>query len=222
MNVLTAPKFHATWFLAFFAAGVAFDALAQYTEFFAPKAGPSPAVILISGVSGPALYRDYGRAVAELGYVAVLVSGKDVSNQSGESAENFNRIVASVRADPRVRPGKVAVVGFSLGGGGALLYAANRADVVASVVAYYPAVAILPSIAEAARRVSVPTLVLAGEKDRYNRCCFIESIREFETAARAAGAQVTVVAYPDAEHGFNLKVPTFRAADAADAWARTQ
>ena len=167
-------------------------------------------------------YQDYGKSVADLGYAAALVSGKDISNQPGESADNLRKVIATLRADSRVKPGKFAVIGFSLGGGGALLHASNQPDVFSAVAAYYPAVSRLPGIAETAKRVSVPTLILAGEKDRFNNCCLIESIREFDAAAKSAGLPVEIHSYPDAEHGFNLKVPAFRAQDAADAWSRIQ
>src|SRR5436190_71832 len=195
---------------------------AQSIEVFAPTTGSGPGVLLISGVSGTALYQDFGRAVADLGYTAILVSGKDVSNQPGESSENLRKILASIRSDSRVKPGKIAVVGFSLGGGGALLYASNQPETFSAVAAYYPAVTRLPSIADTAMRVTVPTLILAGEKDKFNNCCLIESIREFEAAAKAGGRPVTVIAYPEAEHAFNLKVPMFKPDDAADAWSRVQ
>lgn len=204
--------------LAAFAAPVS----AQDIQVIPAKEGPAPAVILISGVSGAALYQDYGKAVSELGYTAVLVGGKDISNQQGASAENFKKVLAALRTDSRVKPGKVSVIGFSLGGGGALLHAASQPDAVASVAAYYPAVTRLPSIKETAGKVAVPTLIPAGVRDRFNECCLIESIREFEAAALAARTQVSVVAYSEAEHGFNLKVPAHRASDAADAWARVQ
>ena len=106
---------------------------AQSIELFAPKTGSGPGVLLISGVSGTALYQDFGRAVADLGYTAVLVSGKDVSNQPGESSENLRKILASIRSDSRVKPGKIAVVGFSLGGGGALLHASNQPETFSAV-----------------------------------------------------------------------------------------
>src|SRR5947208_9388454 len=141
---------------------------AQSIEVFAPTTGSGSGVLLISGVSGTALYQDFGRAVADLGYTAFLVSGKDVSNQPGDSAENLRKILASIRSDSRVKPGKIAVVGFSLGGGGALLHASSQPELFSAVAAYYPAVTRLPSIADTAMRVSVPTLILAGEKDRFN------------------------------------------------------
>jgi dienelactone hydrolase len=202
--------------------GYASHSSAQEIQVIGAKDGPAPAVILISGASGTARYQDYGRAVSELGYTAVFVSGNDISNQPGASAENFQKVLAALRTDSRVKPGKVAVIGFSLGGGGALLHATNQPEAVASVAAYYPAVTRFPSIQDAARKVAVPTLILAGAKDRFNNCCLIQSIREFETTAVAAKAQVSVTSYAEAEHGFNLNGPTYRAADAADAWAQVQ
>jgi dienelactone hydrolase len=194
---------------------------AQNIEVFAPTSASGPGVLLISGVSGTALYRDFGRAVAQLGYTAVLVSGKDVSNEPGESSENLRKILASIRWDSRVKPGKIAVVGFSLGGGGALLHASSQSENFSAVVAYYPAVTRLPNISDTAKRVTVPTLILAGEKDKFNNCCLIESIREFEAAAKAGGL-VTIITYPEAGHAFNLAVPAFRSNDASDAWSRVK
>ncbi|MCK6421357.1 MAG: dienelactone hydrolase family protein [Aquabacterium sp.] len=197
-------------------------ASAQSMEVFSPQSGSAPGVILISGISGTALYQDYARAVADLGYTAALVSGRDVSPRTGGPADNLRNIVATLRRDSRVKPGKLAVVGFSLGGGGALLHASGQSETFSAVVAYYPAISNLPNITEIAKRVGVPTLILSGEKDRYNNCCLIESMREFEAAARTVGLLVELHTYPEADHGFNLKVPTFRAHDAADAWSRVQ
>jgi dienelactone hydrolase len=210
-------------FVALFAGTLALVCMpARSQEFRTPQSGKGPAVILISGVSGTALYQDYARAVAALGYTAILVSGRDISNQENGSSDNLKRVISTSQADPRVVPGKVAVIGFSLGGGGALLHAAHMQEPVAAVVAYYPAVTRLPSIEGAAKRVAVPTLILAGEKDRYNNCCLIESIREFAATAQAANRQVEVVTYPNADHGFNLNVRAFRADDSADAWVKVQ
>jgi len=73
-----------------------------------------------------------------------------------------------------------------------LLHASNQPETFSAVAAYYPAVTRLPSIADVAMRVTVPTLILAGEKDKFNNCCLIESIREFDAAAKAAGRPVSL------------------------------
>lgn len=197
-------------------------AFAQATEYFVPASGKGPAVVLVSGATGVALYQDFGRAIAGLGYVGVVVNGSDIYRQAGDGPEKLLALLASVRTDPRVLPGKVGVIGFSLGGSAVLVNAIDRPDEVAAVVAYYPGASRLPSIPAAARRVAVPTLLIAGEADRFNDCCLIASIREYEAAARANGAAITLVSYKDANHAFNLRGPTFRAEDAADAWARTR
>ena len=43
-----------------------------------------------------------------------------------------------------------------------------------------------------------------------------------EAAAKASRLPVVVHSYPEADHGFNLRIPAFRAQDASDAWARVQ
>ena len=206
--------------LALAAAICPFAATAQ--DYFVPSSGKGLVVVLISGVSGTALYKDYAEAIAGLGYTAVLVSGKEVGIKDERSGINLKNLIQATQSDPRVVPGKVGVVGFSLGGGGALLHAASQRDTVAFVVAYYPSVTNMPSIAEAGRSVSVPTLILAGAKDRYNHCCLVESMHEFQSASKNGASPVELVVYPNADHGFNLKVPAYRSDDAADAWARVK
>lgn len=196
--------------------------MAQAAEYFVPASGKGPAVVLVSGATGVGLYQDYGRAIASLGYVGVLVSGSDIYKQPGDGPEKLMALLASVRTDPRVLAGKVGVVGFSLGGSAVLMNAIDRPDDVAAVVAYYPGASRLPSISAAAKRVAVPTLLIAGEADRFNDCCLIESIREYASVARANGASITLVSYKDANHAFNLRGPTLRPDDAADAWAKTR
>ena len=198
--------------------------MVQAQEYTVPSSGAGPAVLLLSGISGVGMYRDFAREVAALGYTAILVDGKEVPNQNGVGSANLQRLVAESQADARVKKGKVAVVGFSLGGGGALLHAASLNETVSAVVAYYPGITRMPNISDAGRRLTVPTLVLAGEIDRFNNCCLIESVREFQSAAQHTAAKLLeVVAYPSANHGFNLtSAPTYRAADAVDAWARTR
>lgn len=198
--------------------------MVQAQDYTVPNSGAGPAVLVLSGISGIGLYRDFAREVAALGYTAILVDGKEVPNQKGIGSTNLERLVAESQTDARVKKGKVAVVGFSLGGGGALLHAASSNETIAAVIAYYPGVTRLPSISDAGRRLTVPTLVLAGEMDRFNNCCLIESVREFQIAVPPEAAKLLeVVTYPSANHGFNLaSAPTYRASDTADAWARTR
>ena len=195
---------------------------ASAADYFKPGAGKGPAVILLSG-HRPSTYRWYAMDVAKLGYTVMLVAGKDVSIHERDSADNLRKTIEEAQADSRVLRGKVIVIGFSLGGGGALAHAALLKDDVAGVVAYYPNITNPGFDArEAGTRVAVPTLILAGEKDTYRNCCLIESMRKFEAGAQSASARFELVAYPETNHGFNLDGPTFRPDVTADAWERTK
>lgn len=191
--------------------------------FSAQPSGKGPAVILLSGVSGTQPYRWYAMDVAKLGYTAILVAGKDVSIHEKDSAENLRKTIEEAKADSRVLRGKVVVIGFSLGGGGALAHAALLKEAVAGVIAYYPNIT-SPNFdaRDAGARIAVPTLILAGEMDTYRNCCLIESMRKFEAGALSANAAFELVAYPDANHGFNLDGRSFRSDVAGDAWKRTK
>ena len=197
------------------------------SEVFLPAAAKGAIVVVVSGVSGPALYRDYCAKLAGLGYYTILVDGKDIlirpqNNRGEDGATNLRKIIADAQIAPQAVGGKVALVGFSLGGGGVLLHGAPLKDLVAAVVAYYPAITRMGSdMAPLASRMQVPVLLLAGGRDRFNNCCLVESMRALDSAAKAHQAVFELVVYPDAGHGFNLSVPAYRAKDANDAWART-
>ena len=90
------------------------------------------------------------------------------------------------------------------------------------VVAYYPATSFVPNAGVLAKRFRVPVLVLAGQKDNYNNCCLIESMRAMEAAARESGTRFELVVYPDAGHSFNTFGANYRRDDDRDAWRRTQ
>jgi dienelactone hydrolase len=212
--------------IAIMASAVLSPALAA--DWFAPETGSGPAVILLSGASGTQAYRWYAMEVAKLGYTVILVNGSEVcaSSSSGcwkndkESAENLRKMIANAQSDKRVMPGKVSVIGFSLGGGGALAHATSLADWVAGVVAYYPSISKIPDLRATALKVSVPTLVFAGEHDSF-KCCQVESMREFELGSRASGNPTELVVYPEADHGFNLDGARYRADYSSDAWEKT-
>jgi carboxymethylenebutenolidase len=197
-------------------------------EAFPPASGKGTIVIVVSGASGPELYRDYSARLAQLGYYAVLVNGNDILIRSGADgvmvgAANLRTVISESQKAPEAIAGKVALVGFSIGGGGVLRHGASQKDLVSAVVAYYPSITRAgPDYTGPASEMWVPILILAGEQDRYNNCCLAESMRSLEQAAKARGASLELVIYPDADHGFNLATPAFRAADSEDAWARAK
>ena len=195
---------------------------------YAPQKLPAPVVIVISGQSGPTSYQSYAAALADLGYYAVLVAGRDILNPGKDGPVNLRRAIIRAQQAPQAVPGKVAVIGFSLGGGGALSLAAAWPDQVSMVVAYYPFTSFKAGAVSMVKNFRVPVLMLAAELDRYNNCCLIESAQAIAAAAKDGGQPFELVVYPQATHGFNLQTgaagePTkaYRADDSADAWRRT-
>ena len=196
-------------------------------EIFLPPGGKGAIAVVVSGVSGPELYRAYSARLAGVGYYTILIDGKDIlvrpqEDRGQDGAANLRKVISEAQMAPQAVGGKVALVGFSLGGGGVLLHGSALKDLVSAVVAYYPAITRMgPDLTPLAARMQVPVLLLAGEQDRYNNCCLVESMRALESAAKARQAVFELVVYPYAGHGFNLNVRAYRAQDADDAWART-
>lgn len=196
---------------------------------YAPKHGPGPVVVVISGLSGPNSYRSYAEELAKLGYYTVLLTGKDILNPELTGEANLKKAIDRAQRTPHAVPGKAAVIGFSLGGGGALYNATPLADLVSVVVAYYPYTKTwVNKMGWFAKRFQVPVLVLAAQNDRYMECCVVESMRAMESAAKQNGKRFELVVYPEATHGFNLETgargePTsaYRREDDRDAWRRT-
>jgi dienelactone hydrolase len=121
-------------------------------------------------------------------------------------------------------PGKVAVVGFSRGGGSSLTYATQMPELVSAVIVYYPATQHITNPDNFVSKIKVPTLMFAGGRDTYKNCCRIETARKLADAAKKSEGKVMleVFEYPYAQHGFTVKsskawLPT----DTADAFRRT-
>jgi len=196
---------------------------------YAPERGPGPVVVVISGVSGINSYRGYAEELAKLGYYAVLLAGKDILNPELSGEANLKKAIERAQRAPKAVPGKAAVIGFSLGGGGALYNAAPQADLVSAVVVYYPYTKTWTSkVGWFAKRFQVPVLMLAAQQDRYLECCLVETARAIEAAAKNNGKTFELVVYPDADHGFNLAwgpkgelLRAYRRDDDRDAWQRT-
>ncbi|MFL6570658.1 MAG: dienelactone hydrolase family protein [Burkholderiales bacterium] len=204
------------------ALGIAPLALADPTQtVYLPKQ-PGPVAIVISGASPSlyGLYHDFTKALADNGYYAVLLYGNEILRREG-GRDALESAIGRARQAAEAVPGKAAVVGFSLGGGAALAFATGMPEAVSVVIAWYPSTSFVTDPERVAARVRVPTLVLQGERDRYNNCCIVERVRAIEAAARARGAPFELVVYPGAEHGFNLRGTSgYVRRDADDSWRR--
>jgi len=183
---------------------------------------PGPVAMVISGASPSlyGLYHDFTKALADIGYYAVLLYGNEILRREG-GRDALESAIDHARQAAEAVPGKAAVVGFSLGGGAALAFATGMPEAVSVVIAWYPSTSFVTDPQRAAARVRVPTLVLQGERDRYNNCCIVERVRAIEAAARTRGAPFELVVYPGAEHGFNLRGTSgYVRRDADDSWRR--
>lgn len=196
---------------------------------YAPANGPGPVIIVISGQTGPNSYQSYAAELAKLGYYSVLLTGADILNPAHTGPANLKKAIDRAQHSPSAVKGKVAVIGFSLGGGGALYEATAIPDLVSVVIAYYPYTRTwAKNISSLVKRFQVPVLVLAAQRDRHLECCVIETAQAMETAAKASGAKLDLVVYPEANHGFNLQTGArgepagaYRRDDDRDAWRRT-
>lgn len=110
--------------------------------------------MVVSGQGGAARYQPAAQQVAELGSDAILVDGNDMEGSHGQALKT---VVQQARNAAHGQPGKVGVVGFSLGGGESPAYASRWTDPV-SVVVWYPATGGIHdarALEAAARRLAV-------------------------------------------------------------------
>ncbi len=200
-----------------------------------PSHGSGPGVLVLHawwGLTEP--FRQVCDRLAEAGFVALapdLYHGKTTT-----SVEEAKALVAALDQDvERVRGdiagavqflcqhdathlaggrGKLALVGFSLGGAYALDMSVNLADDIAAVVTFYAAYTGPEySVAQAAY------LCHFAENDPFESA---ESVAEMEQALQAAGRPVTVYTYPRTTHWFfEENRPEYDAQAAHVAWERT-
>ncbi len=187
-------------------------------EEFPPPAGKGRVVVVASGGSGPREYRDIAKKIAALGYDAVLF---DSSHWSATDT-GLRAAITTALQMPHALPGKIGLVGLSLGGGFVLAFGTALSDQVAVVVAWYPVTAPFKDPPGWASRVKVPTVMFAGEYDSYQGCCLIDKARAIGKAAQAVGAPFELTTYPQTEHGFAIAGASYNAEVSRDAFARTE
>jgi dienelactone hydrolase len=192
--------------------------LVQAQQELPPPQGKGRVVIVASGQSGAEHYHRVAEEIAKLGYDAVLFDGNKMENTHGEGLKTA---IQQAQAMPHALPGKVAVVGFSLGGGIALYYGSQWPDQVAIDVAWYPATSMIKDVPGFAGRLQVPVLMLVGESDTYKNCCLVDKARELAAAAKEHNASFDLVTYPDTEHDYVIGGNHYNAKSYDDAFQRT-
>jgi dienelactone hydrolase len=217
MTLTRYPRLGAAIIAALLALLTSHGAIAQ--EEFPPPSGKGRVVLMASGATGIPNYRDVARRIAALGYDVVLF---DSNNWAGRQDQGLRDAIAQAQRMPHALPGKVGLVGFSLGGGYVLGYGTAWSDQVAVVAAWYPSTTAFKDPPAWAGRVRVPTVMFAGEDDTYHNCCLIDKARAIGKAAQAVGAPFELTTYPNTPHGFNLLGANYKAQASSDAFARTE
>ena len=175
-------------------------------------AGPFPAVIVLHGCNG---FSPTMPTVAERlrswGYVALAIDSLGPRGQSnvctGGTAFRTQPLDAYaglnfLAAQPFVDPDRIGVLGYSMGGGSALL-AAERGTIeqvfprkFRAAIAYYPA------FCESRTGVmAAPTLILIGALDDWTPA---QGCQKLSERGASDGAPIELVLYPNAYHGFDL------------------
>jgi dienelactone hydrolase len=169
-------------------------ALAQIE--FAPPQGKGRVVVVMSGHSGPSHYQAVAGLIAQLGYDVVLF---DANSIAGNVGEGLRMAIGQALQMPHAVPGKVALIGFSEGGGQVLIHGSQMPNLATDVIAWYPATRSIGDVTAFVQRLAVPVLMLAGEADTYHGCCLIGTARAL---AAAAPGRIELVSYPGVEHDF--------------------
>ena len=138
--------------------------VAHAQQEFPPPQGKGRVVVLASGTSGPAHDTTVAREIAELGYDVVLFDGNQMAGTHGDGVKAD---ILEAQQMPHALPGKVVLVGFSLGGGMCLYFATQWPDLVAGAVLWYPENSFIHDPPGFASRLKVPVLMFAGAMDHY-------------------------------------------------------
>ena len=182
--------------LLFFASAKA----ASAGQEFPPPSGSGPIVMMASGLSGPGRYTDVAKDLAALGYDVVLFDGNAMEGNAGAGMLSA---IAEAQKAPHGIPGKMALVGFSLGGGMILYYGTQHAELALGAVVWYPATSFIRDTDGFARRLQMPVVMFAGGVDQFrNGCCVAAKGQVLADAARAAGKPFDLTIYPGADHDF--------------------
>ncbi len=193
--------------------------VAHAQQEFPPPQGKGRVVVVASGLSGMSHYTTVSREIAALGYDVVLFDGSAMEHTHGDAVK---AAITQALQMPHALPGKVAVVGFSAGGGESLYYASQWPDQVAGIVVWYPATGFIRDVPGVVSRLQVPVLMFAGEKDHYrDDCCTADKARAIAAAATAANKPFELITYPKAEHDFVKDGAHYNAESYADAFERT-
>lgn len=193
---------------------------------------PAPAIIIFHEWWGLNDWiKQKADALADSGFVAIAVDlyrGKTASTPAeaqilradipnDRAVRDMNAVAKYLNSRPEVIPGRLASVGWAMGGGYALTMALTNPDLDACIVVYGRVINQKDSI----EKIACPILGIFGEDDRRIPAM---SVKAFERAAVNAGKSVDIVVYPGVGADFmNENNPrSYNPNAARDAWDRIQ
>ena len=186
------------------------------------RPGPSPAVVLLHGCNGNwrRLDQGWGMRIASWGYVTLTVDSfgpRGIKNTCGSGAPvdmafDAYRALNFLMQQPFVDSARVVVLGFSQGGALALSSVEHGIVEQTSPNKFRGAIAFYPPCLGLKGNMTVPTLILIGERDDWTLAgeCrnMVEGRDDWGISRRKGeGVPVRLVVYPDAFHGFDASSP---------------
>jgi carboxymethylenebutenolidase len=136
-------------------------------------------------------------------------------------------VISFLKAQPGVKPDKIGMIGFCMGGRMTFLAACKNPSIKAAVTFYGGGIASVMRPSERtpvapleyANELHAPMLLLFGGQDAFIPPEHVERIRE---RLAALGKTAETVVYPNADHGFFCDERlSYQAEAASDAWERT-
>ncbi len=160
-------------------------------------------------------YDDPDRAADMVMRTMALSDAPEERAKDERMLADVERALAALAAHPAVEPGRIAIIGFGLGGHLSFLSACRIGERIRAAVAFYPGrlVPLLPQ----ARQLGAPVLLLFGGRDPSIPSPQIDRIRaELDYLRKPCEIRV----YPEAGHGFFCEErESYAPAAAAAAWA---
>ncbi len=182
-------------------------------------AGRLPAMVVMHGSSGveAGSSRDWAAFLNHLGIATFIVDsfsprgiGNTATDQSllsytATTLDGF-RALQMLATHPRIDPARIGIIGFSRGGYGAQTTAFERfrAAAVPGGLKYALHVALYGGCSLYGRTTGSPILHLIGDKDDYSD---IAHCRANTALLAKKGADIRMVEYPGALHGFDVDRP---------------